>query len=175
MLTLLVLLRTNLWSDRTFITSGERAKGVVYYWDTSLFATLFAMLEPKQMREQIKLFLEQDPHENAVIVFKTKRPASPKSIETPKGWDLRGYAANDLSIFRLTWSYLSVTQDKEFLNETIADQTEKERLRVLPTERKKLLRKPSDKLADYGEAPNLLECVPTYINKVPSSDTANVR
>jgi hypothetical protein len=29
-LTLLVLLRTNLWSDRTFITSGERAKGVVY-------------------------------------------------------------------------------------------------------------------------------------------------
>ena len=95
-LTLLVLLRTNLWSDRTFITSGERAKGVVYYWDTSLFSTLFAMLEPKQMREQIKLFLEQDPHENAIIVFKTKRPASPKSIETPKGWDLRGYAANDL-------------------------------------------------------------------------------
>ena len=62
-LTLLVLLRTNLWSDRTFITSGERAKGVVFYWDTSLFSTLFAMLEPEQMREQIKLFLEQDPHE----------------------------------------------------------------------------------------------------------------
>jgi hypothetical protein len=54
-LTLLVLLRTNLWSDRTFITSGERAKGVVYYWDTSLFSTLFAMLDPEQMREQIKL------------------------------------------------------------------------------------------------------------------------
>ena len=45
-LTLLVLLRTNLWSDRTFITSGERAKGTVFYWDTSLFSTLFAMLEP---------------------------------------------------------------------------------------------------------------------------------
>jgi hypothetical protein len=173
-LTLLVLLRTNLWSDRTFITSGERAKGVVYYWDTSLFSTLFAMLEPKRMREQIKLFLEQDPHENAVIVFKTKRPASPKSIETPKGWDLRGYAANDLSIFRLTWSYLSVTQDKEFLNETIADQTVKKRLKVLATDWKKLLSKPSDKLADYGEAPNLLECVPTYIHKVPSFNAANV-
>jgi hypothetical protein len=173
-LTLLVLLRTNLWSDRTFITSGERAKGVVYYWDTSLFATLFAMLEPKQMREQIKLFLEQGPHENAVIVFKTKRPASPKSIETPKGWDLRGYAANDLSIFRLTWSYLSVTQDKEFLNETIADQTVTERLKVLATDWKKLLWQPTDKLADYGEAPNLLECVPTYINKVPSFNAADV-
>ena len=78
MLTLLVLLRTNLWSNRTFITSGERAKGVVFYWDTSLFSTLFALLEPKQMKEQIKLFLEQDPHESAVIVFKTERPASPK-------------------------------------------------------------------------------------------------
>jgi hypothetical protein len=173
-LTLLVLLRTNLWSDRTFITSGERAKGVVYYWDTSLFSTLFAMLEPKQMRAQIKLFLEQDPHENAVIVFTSKRPASPKIINTPKGWDLRGYAANDLSIFRLTWAYLSVTQDKEFLNEKIADQTVKERLKVLATDWKKLLRKPSDKLADYGEAPNLLECVPTYINKVPSFNAANV-
>jgi hypothetical protein len=174
MLTLLVLLRTNLWSDRTFITSGERAKGVVYYWDTSLFSTLFAMLEPKQMREQIKLFLEQDPHENAVIIFSTTRPASPKRINTPKGWDLRGYAANDLSIFRLTWSYVSVTQDKGFLNETIADQTVKGRLKVLATDWKKLLRKPSDKLADYGKAPNLLECVPTYIHKVPSFNAANV-
>jgi hypothetical protein len=173
-LTLMVLLRTNLWSDRTFITSGERAKGTVFYWDTSLFSTLFAMLEPRQMKEQIKLFLEQDPHENAVIVFKTQRPASPDRINTPKGWDLRGYAANDLSIFRLTWSYLSVTQDQEFLAEKIADQTVNDRLRVLATDWKKLLREPSDKLADYGEAPNLLECVPTYIHKVPSFNAANV-
>ena len=173
-LTLLVLLRTNLWSDRTFITSGERAKGIVYYWDTSLFSTLFAMLEPRQMKEQIKFFLEQDPHEDTAVVFQAKRPASPETINTPTGWDLRGYAANDLSIFRLTWSYLSVTQDKEFLSEKIGDQTVKERLRVLATGWKKLLRNPSDKLADYGEAPNLLECVPTYIHKVPSFNSANV-
>jgi hypothetical protein len=173
-LTLMVLLRTNLWSDRTFITSGERAKGTVFYWDTSLFSTLFAMLEPRQMKEQIKLFLEQDPHENAVIVFKATRPASPARINTPKGWDLRGYAANDLSIFRLTWSYLSVTQDQKFLTEKIGDQTVNERLRVLATNWRKLLREPSDKLADYGEAPNLLECVPTYIHKVASFNAANV-
>ncbi|GGA67248.1 hypothetical protein GCM10011507_18470 [Edaphobacter acidisoli] len=173
-LTLMVLLRTNLWSDRTFITSGERAKGTVFYWDTSLFSTLFAMLEPKQMKAQIKLFLEQDPHADAVIVFKTTRPPSPERIDTPKGWDLRGYAANDLSIFRLAWSYLSVTQDKEFLHEKIADQTVNERLEVLATDWKKLLWTPSDRLADYGEAPNLLECVPTYINKVPSFNAANV-
>jgi len=71
-------------------------------------------------------------------VFKGKRPASPEKINTPKGWDLRGYAANDLSIFRLTWSYLSVTQDQEFLTEKIGDQTVKERLGVLATDWKKL-------------------------------------
>ena len=173
-LTLLVLLRTNLWSNRTFITSGERAKGTVFYWDTSLFSTLFAMLEPKQMKEQIKLFLEQDPHANAVITFKDQRPPSPERLRVPAGWDLRGYAANDLSIFRLTWSYLCVTQDMGFLRERIADQTVLERLRVLATNWRKLLRAPTDTLADYGEANNLLECVPTYIHKVPSFNAADV-
>ena len=173
-LTLLVLLRTNLWSNRTFITSGERAKGTVFYWDTSLFSTLFAMLEPKQMKEQLKLFLEQDPHADAVIIFKAQRPPSPEKLQVPAGWDLRGYAANDLSIFRLTWSYLRVTQDMDFLREKIADQTVLERLRVLATNWKKLLRAPGDALADYGEAENLLECVPTYIHKVPSFNAADV-
>jgi hypothetical protein len=173
-LTLLVLLRTNLWSNRTFITSGERAKGTVFYWDTSLFSTLFAMLEPQQMKEQLKVFLEQDPHADAVIIFKAQRPPSPEKIRVPAGWDLRGYAANDLSIFRMTWSYLGVTQDMDFLREKIADQTVLERLRVLATDWKKLLRAPTDTLADYGEAQNLLECVPTYIGKVPSFNAADV-
>jgi hypothetical protein len=173
-LTLLVLLRTNLWSNRTFITSGERAKGVVFYWHTSLFSTLFALLEPKQMKEQIKLFLEQDPHESAVIVFKSERPASPEHLQVAARWDLRGYAANDLSIFRLAWSYLAVTQDEEFLQEKIADQTVLQRLHVLATNWKKLRLNSTDQLADYGGALNLLECVPTYINKVPSSNSANV-
>jgi hypothetical protein len=92
----------------------------------------------------------------------------------PAGWDLRGYAANDLSIFRLTWSYLCVTQDMDFLREKIADQTVLERLRVLATNWKKLLRAPADTLADYGEANNLLECVPTYTHKVPSFNAADV-
>jgi hypothetical protein len=173
-LTLLVLLRTDLWSNRTFITSGERPRGEVFYWDTSLFSTLFALLEPRQMREQIRLFLEQDPHESAVIIFKTERPASPRHLEVPAGWDLRGYAANDLSIFRLAWSYLVVTQDKEFLREKIADQTVLQRMHLLATNWKKLRLNPDDQLADYGGALNLLECVPTYINKVPSFNSANV-
>ena len=49
-----------------------------------------------------------------------------------------------------------------------------ERLRVLATNWKKSLRAPADSLADYGEAANLLECVPTYINEVASLNAANV-
>jgi hypothetical protein len=172
-LTLLVLLRTNTWSDRTFITSGERGN-IVYYWDTSLFSTLFALLEPKQMKEQVKFFLEQDPHKGADLGFGPQRPATPAKLIVADGWDLHGYAANDVSIFRLAHSYLSVTQDPEFLSERIADQTVLERLRVLATGWKKLLRNPSDQLADYGGAGNLLECVPTYIDQVPSFNAANV-
>jgi hypothetical protein len=62
----------------------------------------------------------------------------------------------------------------DFLREKIADQTVLERLRVLATDWKKLLRAPTDTLADYGEAQNLLECVPTYIGKVPSFNAADV-
>jgi len=92
------------------------------------------MLEPKQMKEQVKPLPEQDPHEDAVIVFKAKRPAFLRRSNTPKGMgSSEAYAANDLSIFRLTWSYLSVTQDQEFLTEKIGDQTVKERLGVLAT------------------------------------------
>jgi hypothetical protein len=172
-LTLLVLLRTNAWSDRTFITSGERGK-IVYYWDTSLFSTIFALLEPRQMKEQVKFFLEQDPHKGADLGFGERRPAPPAKIVVEEGWDLHGYAANDVSIFRMAYSYLSVTGDTAFLSERIADGTVLERVRTLATNWKKLLLEPADRLADYGGAGNLLECVPTYIHKVPSFNAANV-
>lgn len=173
-LTLLVLLRTGFWSDRVFITSGERAEGILYYWDTSLFATVFALLEPRAMKEQIKWFLEQDPHQSSVIRFASTRPSQAKSIPVLPGWDLRGYAANDISLFRLAVTYLSVNQDRSFLHESIADQTVLKRLEVLANNWKKLLNRPNDRLADYGEARNLLECVPTYIHQVPSFNAANV-
>ncbi len=33
-------------SNRSFITSGERGDGIQYYWDASMQATAWAMLEP---------------------------------------------------------------------------------------------------------------------------------
>lgn len=79
-----------------------------------------------------------------------------------------------MSIFRLTWSYLSVTQAMDFLRKKIADQRVLVRLRVLAMNWKKLLRAPTDTLVNYGEANNLLEYLPTYIHKVPSFNAADV-
>ncbi len=48
LLTLLVLHRTNMkMCDRVFVTSGERQKGVVFFWDTSMWSKVFALLEPR--------------------------------------------------------------------------------------------------------------------------------
>ena len=47
-LTLLVLHRTNLnMNDRVFITSGEREKGFVFYWDTSMWSKISRCLNPQ--------------------------------------------------------------------------------------------------------------------------------
>ena len=162
-LTLLLLHRTNLAkSDRVFITSGERAKGTVYFWDTSLWSTVFALLEPKGMREHVELFLQCDPHGGPVLNLDTGKQ--------DEGW----YGANDYTIFRLAYQYLATTGDVAFLNRPLGGATVSQRLEALALNWKKLLRDPKDTLADYGEMDNLLECVPTYVHRVPSFNAANV-
>ena len=73
-LTLICLHRTNLrMCNRAFITSGERAKGVVYFWDTSMWSTVFALLEPQGMKQQLRLFLQCDPHRGPVYFMNDGR------------------------------------------------------------------------------------------------------
>ena len=162
-LTVLVLHRTNLAKcNRVFITSGERAKGVVFFWDTSLWARTFALLEPKGMKQQLKLFLECDPHRGPVI-----------DMDTGKQWD-GWYAANDFTIFQLVRTYIAVTGDTAFLNESVAGQTVLEHMDSLATNWQKLWRDKSVMLADYGDNENLLECAPEYVHRVPSFNAADV-
>ncbi len=162
-LTLLALHRTNLAKcSRVFITSGERAKGVVYFWDTSMWSKVFALLEPRGMKEHLRLFLQCDPHRGPVYYMHHGRQSG--------GW----YAANDMVIFRLAYSYLSVTGDGAFLDEKLGDRTVLAHLVKLATNWKKLRRDTSLPLADYGENRNLLECAPKYVHRVPSFNAANV-
>jgi hypothetical protein len=162
-LTLLVLHRTNLAkSDRVFLTSGERAKGVVFFWDTSLWAKTFALLEPKGMKQQVKLFLQCDPHRGPVI-----------DLDSGKQWD-GWYAANDFTIFQIVRSYVAVTGDTAFLNESVGGKTVFEHLDSLATNWQKLWHDKSVMLADYGNNENLLECAPEYVHRVPSFNAADV-
>jgi hypothetical protein len=162
-LTLLVLHRTNLaMCDRVFITSGEREKGYVFYWDTSMWSKIFALWEPEGMKKQLRMFLQADPHGGFVYNMDTGKQGD--------GW----YAANDMTMFRLANSYLAVTGDAEFLKERVGKLTVLEHLEKLALGWQALQRDKSVMLADYGENENLLECAPMYINRVPSFNAANV-
>ena len=126
--TLLVLHRTNLrLSDRAFVTSGERDKGDVFFWDTSMFSRLFALLEPRAMREQLALFLQVDPHDGAVFNLDNSRFRGGQYL--PGYSHGYWYAANDLSLFTLAHDYVAVTGDRDFLAETVGDRTVDEHLR----------------------------------------------
>ena len=149
-------------SDRVFITSGEREKGFVFYWDTSMWSKVFALLEPRGMKEQLRLFLQADPHGGFVYNMHTGTQGD--------GW----YAANDMTMFRLVNSYLAVTGDSEFLQETVGDRTVLDHLEKLALGWQELQRDKDVMLADYGENENLLECAPMYVHRVPSLNAANV-
>ena len=162
-LTLLVLHRTNMkMCDRVFVTSGERAKGVVFFWDTSMWSKAFALLEPVGMKQHAKLFLSCDPHRGPVY-----------GMDDGHQWD-GWYAANDSTIFTFVTEYIRTTGDTAFLDEKVGDQTVLEHLDTLATNWQKLQRDKSVMLADYGDNQNLLECAPAYIHRVPSFNAANV-
>lgn len=163
LLTLLVLHRTNMkMCDRVFVTSGERDKGVVFFWDTSMWSKVFALLEPKAMKQHARIFLSCDPHRGPVY-----------NMATGEQWD-GWYAANDSTIFTFVSEYINSTSDVAFLDEQVGDRTVLEHIDALATNWQQLQRDKSKMLADYGENRNLLECAPTYVHRVPSFNAANV-
>ena len=108
LLTLLILHRTNMNEcDRTFVTSGERAKGVVFFWDTSMWSKVFGLLEPEGMKRHAEIFLACDPHQGPVY-----------SMDTGQQWE-GWYAANDSTIFTFVNEYLNTTGDVGFLDEKV--------------------------------------------------------
>ena len=93
-----------------------------------------------------------------------------QSMETVGPW----YSANDYSIFQLVNTYVNITGEQQFFDEAVA-----ENKRVIDYLEEmslywRTLTKPPSSLADYGDASNLLETVPTYIHCVPSMNAANV-
>lgn len=163
--TLLELMRTNFSHSgykHVFVTASPAyANTLTYYWDPISYATIWALLDPKAMKSQLKLFLSQDLKKGYAVDFLTLKQVGP--------W----YSANEYTVFHTAYTYLNVTADTSFLNEKINGEKVMDRLAQIGTAWTKLTNGKS-LLADYGGAENLSETIPSYIHKVPFLNAANV-
>ncbi len=147
---------------RVFVTASPfYAPTLTYFWDTQFYGTLWALLDPAGLKEQLRLFLTADIHSCYAVDFLTLKGVGP--------W----YSANDYALFQLLTTYMRLNDDWAFLQESVGGRTILEHLESLATHWKTLADTPSG-LADYGTKDNLLETVPTYTNVVPSFNAANV-
>jgi hypothetical protein len=169
-LTMLELERTQFpVSSRSFITSGERAPGTQYYWDASMQSTVWALLEPAGMKATLRRWLTQNVRNGTTInLFQTN------GFDSTTYDRINGYAFNACNVFQTSLTYLRVTGDLGFLDETLEDgRTVLRRMDEMATDWKTLVH-PDSPLADYGENRNLLECAPAYIGRVPSCNAQNI-
>lgn len=154
---------------RSFVTSGERRPGTQYFWDASMQATVWALLEPSGMKATMRRWLVQNVRKGVVIM-----------LDNTKGFDkercdsITGYAFSACTIFQTVFNYLTVTHDMAFLDEKLENgKTVLSRMDEISTDWKGLTL-PDSPLANYGENRNLLECAPDYIHRVPSANAQNI-
>ncbi|MCG7413078.1 hypothetical protein MHK74_00475 [Microbacterium aurum] len=141
-------LMPNYWGTTTFI------------WDYSLSSVSHALLDPAEMRNQVRQWILLDIHSHFGTSSLTGGPVG------------RWYSVNDYAMTRLVRDYIRFTGDVAFLGETVGDVTVLESVRQWATAWKAL--RGAGTLADYGEIDNLLECVSSYTHEVASLNAANV-
>ncbi len=171
-LTMLILERTQFAiSPRTFITSGERQPGQQYFWDASMEAPLWALLEPAGMKASLRRWLVMNPRSGVSI-----NANSLQGYDTTYYPEMTGYAFNACTIFKTAYDYLRYTGDDAFLKEKLENgKTVLENMDALATDWQTLPPgPPGSGLVNYGQNRNLLECAPAYINCVPSVNAQNV-
>lgn len=172
--TMLALERTQFpVHPRSFITSGEREDGTQYYWDASMQATAWALLEPAGMKTTLRRWLVQNPRTGKASGYALDLREL-KGFDTQHYDQINGYAFNACTIFKTIDEYLRVTNDLTFLDAKLENgKTVMEAMDSLATNWETLPRRP-DGLANYGENNNLLECAPAYIHFVPSCNAQNI-
>lgn len=165
-LTMLYLTNTNLpQHKKVFLTGGPRwGASITFFWDITEWSTLWAVVDPEMMKEHLTSWVSIDPSKYF-------------GQDNFKGGGVgNGYSANYWALFQMMRAYITVSGDKEFLNQVIEGKTVLQHLEHYALNWKKLSiydeSKNMDdayKLADFGaDEWNLLECVPTYKHIVPS-------
>ena len=169
-LTTLVLERTQFpVSPRSFITSGERGDGIQYYWDASMMATSWALLEPAGMKASLRRWLVQNPRTGAHTSLGSTKGYDPVHYDVEKG-----YSFDACTVFRSVDIYLRITGDLKFLDEKLENgKTVLDNMDALATDWETLPKGPQG-LVNFGGNGDLLECAPAYINCVPSLNAQDV-
>jgi hypothetical protein len=168
-LTMLCMERTQFPIHRAFITSGERSEGIQYFWDASMGATAWALLEPTDMKAVLRRWLVQNPRGGVHISLRDAHGYDPKHYDA-----ISGYAANACAVFQTADVYLRVTGDGAFLDEKLENgKTVLDSLDALATDWETLPKGPGG-LVNYGNNGKLLETAPLYAECVASVNAQNV-
>ncbi|WP_242202047.1 hypothetical protein [Aestuariivivens insulae] len=165
-LTMLYLLNTNLKQhERVYLTGGPRwGATTTFFWDIAIWSDLWALVDPKMMKEHIKSWIKIDPNLSY-------------GQDNLNGNGVgNGYSANYWCLFKIIRDYLVTTGDYTFLDEVIGGKTLLQHMEEYALNWQNLSNYGQPgyeselyKLADFGpDAWNLLECVPTYKHIVPS-------
>jgi len=165
-LTMLYLINTNLPEhEKVFLTGGPRwGASITFFWDITLWSTLWAAVDPVMMKEHISAWIRIDPSK-----YYGKDNFGGKGVGN-------GYSANYWALFQLIRSYITVSGDYTYLDQKIEGRSVLEHLEewAMNWERISLYGQEGCgddlyRLADFGDDEwNLLECVPTYKHIVPS-------
>jgi hypothetical protein len=163
---MLYLLHNNLpQHEKVFLTGGPRwGASITFFWDITLWSTLWASVDPVMMKEHISSWIGIDPSK-----YYGQDNFGGKGVGN-------GYSANYWALFQLIRSYITVSGDYEFLAEEIGGKSVLEHLDNWAMNWQKISIYGQEgavddiyRLADFGDDEwNLLECVPTYKHIVPS-------
>ena len=145
-ISILTTMRTNLLYPRVYATVGPSyGTTIVYAWDTSLWSSILALLDPAFLKEQVGLFLKGGVYNGYAVDYLSEQLVGP--------W----YSANDIALFTTMLNYLDLTGDSTWLQEPAANGSTNLAQMEARATKWMSLRDPGFDLADYGGLSNLLE------------------
>jgi len=148
--------------DIAFGSNNEWAANQGYFWELSQFSDMYALLEPKGLKELLKICMNVDVNKGNAIDYRTGKITN--------HW----YAVNDYALFKTIDSYVRINRDVDFLKSICNGKTVQEHLYSLATGWEKRYNKEYG-LADYGREPwSFFETNPDYIHMVPAMNAQNV-